>query len=736
MPEASGSELRRGLGPLAVFATATGTMIGAGIFVLPGPAAALAGPSSSLAFVVAGAIALVAALSSAELATAMPHSGGSYHFTSRAMGPLVGCVVGLGAWIGLLLKGSFALVGLAWYVSYFSPVPVLAVVVVAGVFLVLVNWVGAEESGGLQNLVVLGLVGLLAIFVAEGAVSIETERFSSFFSGGSLGLLSATGLVFISYLGIVKATAVAGEVEDPGTTFPRALVASVVFVTFLYAAIMLIVTGVLSPEAVADSSAPVATAAESFMGSAGGYVVALAGVFATVSTANAATLSSSRFPFAMSRDGLVTPWFRRTSRRFGTPSNSIVFTGVVMVGLAVSFDVELLAKLGGTFGILVFALINLAVVVLRASKPDWYQPAFSMPLSPALPLAGTAAALALVPFMGLVSQLTAVVFVVAGVAWYLRQTRVGEDVEPDHDIGDQISRVRYRRAIEEKQTEMDDDASSKVVVEVVEGESNRDLLTIVSAFAERFDATLEVVVISELPPQVPLDGTAFDAGVDVDWRRKLEDRLGRSEVDVDFHHVLARDRTEALLDRIDDDVELVVVDWHEPVRRHNLRESHVDEILRSDVPVRVAVLKHRGISDLRDIVVAAGESPYDRAEVELADAIASYTGGRLRLLKVLPMEASEQAVDTAREYLDGLSMMVESDVDTEVVESDDVRISLVEQGDTADLLVLGAPSHPDRLHEFFGQTTDLVAHATSSSVLVGKDPEGEAGWLSRFLGRL
>jgi amino acid transporter/nucleotide-binding universal stress UspA family protein len=717
------TELSRDLGVFAVFTVTAGTMIGAGIFILPGPAAAGAGPAAALSFGLAGLIALVATMCAVELSTAMPQSGGSYYFTSRAMGPLVGAVVGFGAWISLIFKGSFALVGLGWYVTEFLEVPALGVALAGGLALTLVNWVGAEESGQLQNAVVVGLVAILAVFAGGGFFAADPGRWSNFAISGTEGVISTTGLVFISYLGIVKATAVAEEVEDPGRTLPRAMFGAVIFVTLLYILVMLIVTGVMEIDEIAESSAPVAEAGGRFLGSFGGSVLALAGVLATVSTANAAVLTSSRFPFAMSRDNLLPPAFERSSPRFGTPSLSIWLTGGAMVALVVALDVEKLAKLGGTFGILVFVLLNVTVVLLRSAQPEWYDPDYRTPLSPALPLAGAVAALSLIPFMGLLSQLTAVGFVVLGAVWYLVQTRVGDPVEPDHDIRDQLLGAQYRRSIEEKTGEVGNDATlgPHVLVETVEGETNPHLLTVMRAFTDRLDADLDVLTITEVAPQLPLSEAAHD--VDDDWQETIEHELALRDHAVVFDHVRAHDRTDALLRSVDDRTELVVVDWEDPIRKHHLRESHVDEILRSAFPVRLAVLKDRGTGAIGDIVVATGTGPYDRAEVEVADAIAAATGASLTLVKAIPEDASESATVSAEEYLSDLATLLSAPVETELIRTNDVETALVSRADLADLLVMGAPAHPGRYREFFGQTTDYVAAETDTSVLVVKEPE-------------
>ncbi|MFC7074771.1 amino acid permease [Halovenus rubra] len=728
------SELSRDLGVFEVFTVTAGTMIGAGIFVLPGPAAEGAGSAAAVSFGIAGLIALVATMCAVELSTAMPQSGGSYYFTSRAMGPLVGAVVGFGAWISLIFKGSFALVGLAWYITEFLDVPVLGVAIGGGFVLTIINWVGAEESGQLQNAVVVGLVGILAIFSGGGVLAADPANWSTAATSGVEGIISTTGLVFISYLGIVKATAVAEEVEDPGRTLPRAMFGAVIFVTLLYILVMLIVTGVMSTDEIAQSTAPVADAGGLFLGSIGGAVITIAGILATVSTANAAVLTSSRFPFAMARDNLLSSAFERSSPRFGTPARSIWLTGGVMVALVFVLDVEGLAKLGGTFGILVFALLNITVVILRTAQPEWYDPDYRTPFSPVLPLVGAAAALALIPFMGLLSQVTAVGFIVLGVVWYFVQTRVGDPVQPDHDIRDQILGAQYRQSIDKKEGQIGDDSpiGKHVLAETIEGTTSPHLVTVMRAFADRLDADLDVLTVTEVPSQLPLSEAEHD--VDDDWQEQIEHKLALRDHAVVFDHVRTHDRTDALLKSVNDQTELVLVDWLDPIRKRHLRESHVDEILRSEFPVRLAVLKHRGTGEIGDIIVATETGPFDRAEVGVADTVATATGASLTLVKAIPEDASEAAENSAREYLADMTDLLSSPAETELIRTNDIETALVTRANRADLLVMGAPAHPDRYREFFGQTTDYVAAETDTSVLVVKEP-GEQVPLARRLWR-
>src|SRR6056297_3556239 len=170
----SDEELAKDLGPLAALTIGVGTMIGAGIFVLPGEAILNAGSMASVAFVLGGVIAMFTALSASELGTAMPKSGGAYYYVNHALGPLFGSVAGWANWLGLAFASAFYMVGFGRYIARIFGISgtiglgsvsismvKIAALVGAALFIV-VNYVGAKETGRLQNIIVVVLVAILA----------------------------------------------------------------------------------------------------------------------------------------------------------------------------------------------------------------------------------------------------------------------------------------------------------------------------------------------------------------------------------------------------------------------------------------------------------------------------------------------------------------------------------------------------------------------------------------------
>jgi amino acid transporter/mannitol/fructose-specific phosphotransferase system IIA component (Ntr-type) len=392
------SKLQKNLTLFDVYAISTGAMFSSGFFLLPGIAFAQAGPSVVLAYLLAGIAVLPAMLSISELVTAMPRAGGTYYFLDRALGPLVGTVGGLGAWLALVLKSAFALVGLGAYLGLFFDVPIKPVAVALTLLFTAFNVFGAKETSGLQRMLVTALVAILALFVVEGLLSlgeagidVRQERFTPFMPHGTFGLLSTVGLVFVSYAGLTKVASVAEEVQNPDRNLPLGMILSLATATLIYVLGVAVMVAVLEPDSLSVDLTPVASAADVVMHWLPGrmelWLVVIAAFAAFASTANAGIMSASRFLLAMGRDRLISNRFARIGR-FRTPTWGVLLTSLLTIAAVLLLDVEGLAKLASAFMLLLFALINLAVIVMRESEIEAYDPGFNSPLYPWTQMAG------------------------------------------------------------------------------------------------------------------------------------------------------------------------------------------------------------------------------------------------------------------------------------------------------------------------------------------------------------
>ncbi len=432
-----GHDLDRSLGLYPTMMISMGAMIGSGIFVLPALGYKKAGPAVILAYVLAAIVVLPAALSKAEMATAMPESGGTYLYIDRALGPLFGTIAGIGAWFSLVFKSSFALVGLGAYLLLFVPISQAAVVYVGlalGVVVVVLNISGTKISGQVQAIIVTVVIAGLFAYVVNAGFVIDTARYSPFTTHGSGGVITAAAFVFVSYAGVTKIASVAEEVKNPGKNLPRAMLGSMTIMTILYIAVVGAIIGLSDPDILKTggpggtaSLTPMADGAGALLGGVGVLFISAVAVIALTSMANAGVMSSSRFPLAMSRDDLLPPRLQTIDGRFKTPRNSVLLTGIVLLLLIAFVPVIELAKLASAFQILVFSIINLALIAFREADVPSYDPEFTSPGYPYVQIFGFLAGIALLTQMGTVPILGALGIIVVSALVYLLYGRSRTD---------------------------------------------------------------------------------------------------------------------------------------------------------------------------------------------------------------------------------------------------------------------------------------------------------------------
>ena len=420
-------KLKKELGLFDIYTMATGATLSSGFFLLPGLAAVGAGPGLPLAYLLAGLLIIPGLVSMAELATAMPRAGGVYYFLDRSMGPLMGTVGGFGTWVTLTLKSAFALIGIGAYLRLF--LPDLNIAPISAAFAVvfgLVNVLGAKKSTSFQAVMVLGLLGLLAWFTGIGLMQVDLANLDGMFSGTSAATLIPTaGLVVVSYVGITQIASVAEEVRHPERNIPLAMFLAFATALVVYSVGTAVMVGVLSADTLARDGgdlAPVATVAGILVGPWGMILMTGAAVLAFSSVANAGILSASRYPLAMSRDHVL-PRFLSRIHTFGTPVYAIYATVAMILALVLLFDATKIAKLAGAFQLMMFALSCLAVIVMRESHIESYDPGYRSPFYPWLQILGVLVPFWLIVQMGVLPSLFTAGLITFGAVWYTYYAR-------------------------------------------------------------------------------------------------------------------------------------------------------------------------------------------------------------------------------------------------------------------------------------------------------------------------
>jgi amino acid transporter len=430
------SELERTLGLKGGLTIGIGTMIGAGIFVFPGLAGAEVGTAATASFAVGGVIALFVALPTSELATSMPKSGGGYYFISRGLGTLPGTVVGLSLWFGLVFATSFYLVGLGYYaldalaavgiaVGASPGLIVSALAVFFGIGFTVLNVTGTENAAKLQNGIVALLLSMLVAFLGFGlldafgfvdaaaAGGTEADRWAL------VPVLSTAALVFTSYLGFAQVATVAGEMKKPGKNLPLAMIGSVIVVTVLYVLTIFVATNLFDRETLGElGETAMVEIGRELLGTGGAFVIIVGGLLATMSSANASILSTSRAIYGVSKDALLPRRASRINLKYGTPHVALGMAGGPVIVLAATRQVELLAEVASFLHLVMYGLVCVALVAIRRDEPDWYDPEFRVPGGNVVPVIGAAASFGLIPFMNFVSIGVGIVIIVATSGWY------------------------------------------------------------------------------------------------------------------------------------------------------------------------------------------------------------------------------------------------------------------------------------------------------------------------------
>ena len=383
--------LRRDLGAADVLVLGIGVIVGAGIFVLVGEGAALAGPGVTLSFVLAAVVCVLAALCYAELASMVPAAGSAYTYSYATLGQLIAFIIGWDLFLEFTIGAAAVSVGFAGYLNAFLdqvfnttlPDSIAAPPGDGGEFnlfaFAVVLLVGALLIRGIRltsraNFWLVGLtLAVLAVVIGVGATEVDTDNWSPYFPEGWSGVREGAAILFFAYIGFDIVATTAEETKRPQRDMPIGIIGSLLVVTVLYVLVSLVATG-MRPFDELTGDAPVA---EAFRGKGLDWIAAFVYVGALVAILNTVMilmLGQSRVMFAMSRDRLFPRRFGATHAKWGTPYWITLFTMVFVALLAAFVPLSDLAELVNIGTLFAFFLVALGVLYLRRADPDRERP--------------------------------------------------------------------------------------------------------------------------------------------------------------------------------------------------------------------------------------------------------------------------------------------------------------------------------------------------------------------------
>ena len=423
--------LKRVLGPGQLIMLGVGAIIGTGIFVLTGQAAAAnAGPAIVISMVLAGLTSVLAALCYSEFAATVPVAGSAYTYAYATLGEFIAWVIGWDLILEYALGAATVAVGwsgnlvtllhqLGWSMpAAISAAPgtlvqlanggtatavfnLPAVLITVAVTALLI--VGVSESATVNAVIVVIKVAIVLVVIGAGALFIQPETWHPFIPAntgtfgeyGWSGILRGAGVIFFAYIGFDAVSTSAQEARDPQRDMPRGILGSLAVCTVLFVLVSAVMVGIVPYKQMLNQPAPLVVAIESAAGRAAGTpwgplmngltVLLTVGALAALSSVMVVMmLAQPRIFLAMSKDGLLPKWAGIVHPRFKTPHISTIVTGIAVALAAGLTPIATLGTLVSIGTLMAFVIVSIGVIVLRRTRPDLPRP-FRMPMVPVLP---------------------------------------------------------------------------------------------------------------------------------------------------------------------------------------------------------------------------------------------------------------------------------------------------------------------------------------------------------------
>ncbi|MCG2814827.1 MAG: amino acid permease [Candidatus Aminicenantes bacterium] len=761
------TELARDMGLMHVTMIGVGAMIGAGIFVLTGLAAGIAGPALLLVFLFNGLVTGLTAMAYAELGSCFPEAGGGYLWVKEALPQPSGFLSGWISWFAHAVACSlyaiafvtFALdlmnmagldlahwlPGIGGYHSHEVAAKLLAVMIV--LLFVYINYRGAKEAGQAETFVTIIKIVVIALFIVFGLVAIFSgktpepwqNQFGGFFQKGPMGIIIAMGLTFIAFEGYEIIAQCGEEVKNPKRNIPRSIFLSLIIVVPIYLLVAFVALGAVTPEGGMPSwmylgqkgEMAMIEAAEHFMmGKLGRIIFLVGGLFSTMSALNATIYSSSRVSFAMGRDHNLPGLFAKIHPKKRTPHLALLFSGALIIFMAALFPIEDIASATDAMFLLLFIFVNLAVINLRKNRPDLDR-GFKVPLFPYIPIIATILNLGLAVFLFFYRPLgvyISVGYILLGIVIFYGYSR---------------KREFKAKAVPVIHTEqpvfLPTPCHFHILVPIANEASVESLMRMAVRIARAKNADITVLNVIRVPAQLPpSEGRKFLGGA----RALLEKAIAVAETEsipvysvVKVTHNVPKAIIETCQER---KIDLMILGWEGKISAHNrVFGTILDEIILNTTTDIAMICKPPAEAFAIDrILIPVSTIRYAVLSFQMAEALTSGSAIPITLLHITSTDNSAEIHQKFEEEL----RKREKELNTEryeiiIKKADSVADAVMNETREKDLIIMGTPEEGLVRRALFGDFPAMVAKNLNIPLILTKKYHGHfKTWFQKFFG--
>ena len=662
--ETKSSGLIRSLSLSHAIMIGVASMIGGAIFVLVGPGIDAAGPALIIAFLLNGVITLFTALVYAELGSALPATGGGYKWVREGLPRPNSYLSGWMAWFAHTIAGSLYAVAFGTFFGHLlksteiidsaSGLPLEKIfAAIAIMIFAFVNVRGSSHTGKVGSAITFSQLAIIGILIIAALVAMSflnpnwPNNFQDFFPNGTMGLVLAMGLTFIAFEGYEIIAQAGDEIKKPKKNIPKAILISLGIVISIYVVFAFVFIGGLNPMQLGQPAwefiggygeLGIIEAAEYYL-PYGALIVLAGGFVSTLAALNATTFAASRVSFAMGRNHDLPPIFNRLHKKYRTPFISTIFSAIVMLVLAMLFDLTMIALAASVMFLFLFAQVNAACITIRRlSKEKKLVYGFKTPLFPLVPVVGFALVSILAVYL-LFSQplswLIAIVWVAAGFLIYKFYTSRKEK--------EYHAPLVFNQSPEERK-------EYRILV-VFKKRTATKLTKLAEAIAAQKNGEISFLNIITIPKQTPLSfaNKSNETGISV------FDKFKKSISHSIRHRYLVRlchDPTEAILATAEEQsVNTLLVDFSFLRNNRKLLSLSTCDIIGVN-------LRKNFAKDISNLIVSYDSGRHSNLGLEIAAAISRQHESKIRIVRGInrPPEIETEIVNKINDMMFSLDI--------------------------------------------------------------------------------